>query len=61
MLTSVYLKFHLPKCPPHILLYMLESVMDSSLIPPSFGDLGKSARNLFDKGFGKSICYDYVY
>ena len=26
-----------------------------SLIPPSFRDLGKSARNLFDKGFGETI------
>ena len=34
------------------LYWTAESVM-ASLIPPSFGDLGKSARNLFDKGFGK--------
>ena len=35
-----------------MLYWTAESVM-ASLIPPSFGDLGKSARNLFDRGFGK--------
>ena len=27
-----------------------------SAVPPSFGDLGKSARDLFDKEFGKDLC-----